>query len=656
MPQKLSAARRKTLLYLFSGALIGALVFFAVHTGAALNVTNDRWILTGYVEKDILQHYTGWLFYRESPLSFPLGLAPSMHSAVSYSDSIPLAAIVFRFFAAWLPATFQYFGLWTLLCYILQGVSAALLLSLFSESIPAVLGGTVLFCTSPILLERSFRHTALASQFLILFALYLYFLNRRQGFRFRAGYLVLLGFATAIHPYFVPMVFAILFADLAEYAVRTRRFVRPLGFLAAGFAVVLGVGYAIGMFSAGSADLATGYGHFCMNLNSLFDPVSTGGIVWSSVLKQRPQGLGSADGFNYLGFGVLLALAPCGVLFLMQKRRRGVWETLRRHWALAFVSVCLTLFAISTTVIYGNLVLVRLTLPAALETLCSTFRSSGRMFYPVYYLIFLFVFSVLTKCRPAKARWLPAALVLVLAAAQLWDMAPALAAKRSFFTEQRQDFSYPLQSAVWEQVGGQYTHICSLDVSLYQAVYPAYFAASHGMTTDDAFTARYDTAQRQTANKETLARLESGQYDPDTLYLTSDYDTFLALARTAGDAAYAVEADRFWYLLIPKKAGVTITPDATAALYPKLPLYLADYSDDDWTHGVLNADASVAIFRADETTPDWASAESLTANGVTYQILSAEPRGDGYCALTLDTPDAGVLRDTVLTVRMRGEA
>ncbi|MCI2046522.1 MAG: DUF6311 domain-containing protein [Faecalibacterium sp.] len=656
MPQKLPAARRKTLLYLFSGALIGALVFFAVHTGAALDVTNDGWILTGYVEKDVLQHYTGWLFYRESPLGFPLGVAANMGSTVSYSDSIPLAAILFRLFAAWLPETFQYFGLWTLLCYILQGISAALLLSLFSESFPAVLGGTVLFCTSPILLERSFRHTALASHFLILFALYLYFSNRRQGFRFRAGYLVLLGLATAIHPYFVPMVFAILFADLAEQAVRTRRFARPLGFLAAGFAVVLGVGYAIGMFSAGSADLATGYGHFCMNLNSLFDPVSTGGIVWSNVLKQRPQALGSADGFNYLGLGVLAAAPPCGIIFLMKKRWRGALETLRRHWALALVSLCLTLFAVSTTILYGNLVVVRLTLPAALETLCSTFRSSGRMFYPVYYLIFLFVFSMLAQCRPAKAHWLPAALVTAVAVVQLWDMAPALAAKSSFFAEHRQDFTYPLQSAVWEEAGSHYTRVCSLDVSLYQAVYPAYFAASHEMSTDDAFTARYDTAQRQTANKETLARLESGNYDPDTLYITSDYDTFLALACTAGDAAYAVEADRFWYLLIPKKQGVTISADATSALYPALPLYLADYSDDDWTHGVSNANPSVAIFREDETTPRWADAESITADGKEYTVLAAKSRGDGYCEVTLDTPDAGVLRDTVLAVQLRGEA
>ncbi|MEG1274869.1 MAG: hypothetical protein RSD27_04160, partial [Ruthenibacterium sp.] len=58
--QKLHQSRR--LLLALMGALLGAAAFFCIHTGASLNVTADAWILDGYVEKDILQHYTGWLF------------------------------------------------------------------------------------------------------------------------------------------------------------------------------------------------------------------------------------------------------------------------------------------------------------------------------------------------------------------------------------------------------------------------------------------------------------------------------------------------------------------------------------------------------------------------------------------------------------------
>jgi hypothetical protein len=265
MLQSPQILRRKRALLALGGALIGLILFLAINTAASLDVTNDRWLAGGYVEKDILQHYAGWLFYRASPLTFPLGIAQQMNYpyglAVSYTDSVPLFAILFRLLSPILPATFQYFGIVTLLFYMLQGAAAAMLLSLFSESVPAVLAGTVLFTASPILLERSFRHTALAAHFLLLTALYLYFQNRR-AFRWRASWLVLLGLATAIHPYFLPMLFALFFADLLEQAVHTRHFAKPAGFLLAGFGVVLAVGWVIGLFSTSASGNATGYGYF----------------------------------------------------------------------------------------------------------------------------------------------------------------------------------------------------------------------------------------------------------------------------------------------------------------------------------------------------------------------------------------------------------
>ncbi len=650
-------ARRRTQLFVLLGALMGFAAFFAVNTAAALDVTNTGWILTGYVEKDVLQHYTGWLFYRQSAFGFPLGIAQNMNwpygCAVTYTDSIPLFAILFRFISAWLPASFQYFGWYALLCYVLQGASAALLLSLFSESLPAVLAGTALFVFSPVMLERTFRHTALTAHFLLLLALYLYCKNARQGFRYRRGYLVLLGLAVTLHPYFLPMLFAILFADLLQQAVRARDWKRPLGFLLAAFGVVGAVAWSIGIFSTSSSGNATGYGYFCMNLNSLFDPLSTGGVVWSRVISTRPQGLGSADGFNYLGLGILAALLPCAALWLRLRGFAGVRAALRRHWALLLCCLCLTAFAVSPTVLYCNTILLRPQLPAWLDSLCSTFRSSGRMFWPCYYLIFLFVFSALAqwKLKARALRAAPAVLLLALAAVQIWDLAPALAYKRSYFTAPAAQYEYPLQSGVWAQLAGHYSHFCSLDDSLYQAVYPAYYAAASGMTTNDGFTARYDAAARRQEQDATVAALQKGEYDPDTLYATSDYDTFLALARTAGDKAWAVRADRYWYLLIPKKDGVAAPQaDADTALYPDLPLEIVDYSDDNWTHGIRNSDHAVCLFHDDETTrPLLANASALEYGGVRYVILGMDDSDEGWIMVTLDIEDAAALTEKTLT-------
>ncbi len=654
---KTSAARRRVPLCVMLGALIGCIAFFAVNTAASLDVTNVGWVLTGYTEKDILQHYTGWLFYRQSALGFPLGVAQNVNwpygCAVTYTDSIPLFAIIFRFFSAMLPADFQYFGWYTLLCYLLQGASAALLLTLFTEHIAAVLSGTVLFVFSPILLERSFRHTALAAHFLLLFALYLYFANARRGFRYRWQYLALLALATTLHPYFLPMLFAVLFADLVQQAVRTRQWKKPLGFLLAAFAVVGATAYCIGIFSTASSGNATGYGYFCMNLNSLFDPLSTGGTVWSNVISTRPQGLGSADGFNYLGLGVLAALLPCAVLLVLTRRAAGLKALLRRHWMLLLCCGVLTVFAVSTTVLYCNTVLLRLSLPAWLDGLCSTFRSSGRLFWPVYYLIFLFVFSSLAQWQPKKAalRHLPVLLLAALTAVQVCDLSPALAAKRSYFAAPQAQYENPLQSKVWDELAGRYTHFCSLDETLYQAVYPAYYAAVNGMTTNDGFSARYDADTRKMEREATVSQLLLGQYDTDTLYVTSDYDTFRALARTAGSAAWAVRADAHWYLLIPKKAGVAApSADENTAVYPDFPLEIVDYSDDNWTGGILNANHAVCAFYDDETTrPLLQDASALVCDGASYRILKKDYSDEGWVMVTLDIEDAGVLTGKVLT-------
>lgn len=72
--------------------------------------------MAGYDESDIIQHYSGWLAFRNSEWSFPLGLAKDMAiedgTYISFTDSIPWVAIFFKLFNQFLPETFQYFGLY----------------------------------------------------------------------------------------------------------------------------------------------------------------------------------------------------------------------------------------------------------------------------------------------------------------------------------------------------------------------------------------------------------------------------------------------------------------------------------------------------------------------------------------------------------------
>ena len=96
-------------------ACMGVLAFLVIYGPAPLDPTADTWLLAGYDEGDITQHYAGWLAFRNSPWAFPLGYAANLSVPdgviISYTDSIPWVAILCKLLRGLLPATWQYFGL-----------------------------------------------------------------------------------------------------------------------------------------------------------------------------------------------------------------------------------------------------------------------------------------------------------------------------------------------------------------------------------------------------------------------------------------------------------------------------------------------------------------------------------------------------------------
>ena len=214
-----SSRTHKRALFLL-GALIGTGVFLCLYGTSTLHPGNDAWILNGYDEWDIQQHYAGWMLFRNSHWSLPLGLADTIAvpdgTVISYTDSLPWVSIFFKLLRGALPTTFQWFGWYTLACFALQGAAGALLCGRNTSERSVWQGwalpllGALLFCMLPTLWERAFRHTALASQWLILFALYFY-LEYRQALAagrepFPWQFPLLAFAAVGIHPYFLPPV------------------------------------------------------------------------------------------------------------------------------------------------------------------------------------------------------------------------------------------------------------------------------------------------------------------------------------------------------------------------------------------------------------------------------------------------------------------
>lgn len=660
--------------YFCCGAILGIVVFLLLYGLSPLDVTNDTWLRNGYIEADIQQHYAGWLFYRQSPISFPFCFAPNINwphgLSVAFTDSIPLFATVFRILSPILPETFQYFGLFTLLCFALQGGFAALLLSLFTYNLPAILLGTIPFVFSPILLERAFRHTALAAHFFILGALYYYIRGTREKRFSYKGLFALNCLTLGVHPYFAPMTYAITFALFLEHCVSQRTFKKPCLFLILNLLGTAFSGWIFGLFQGGSASGGSGihYGYFCMNLNALWNPSSRNMPNWSLFLPQQNQTLGNYDGFNYLGAGIL----GCGIFVvatcLLRYKDTHPWQMLKKRFGLIFVCVCLSIFAVSNVITINGVVLTQLKIPQAFINIATTLRSSGRLFWPVYYLIFIgCIVGVIRLCQNKKRSFLLVALSII-SLTQLLDLSPALLEKfQSFRNYQAQGYNLLAYSNTnglrefFESIGTQYNHLIALDPLTKTGLTLALYTADHEMTsTDTSFIARYNEEQAIIRREEYFEKIQNGSIPTDCLFLTEQESTFLQLADNAQQQGAWCgvlmdmqnnEETPLLYVIAPQ---MKYTGALAVEYSDDYPLHIADYSDDYWEHGILSLNLEqinreqdknrvILFYDTPFTRRKLENATALSVDNVEYLIISVSDKDAGWLMVTLDIDDAHIL-------------
>ncbi|MBU1909984.1 MAG: hypothetical protein KJ726_08055, partial [Verrucomicrobia bacterium] len=350
------------LLSVGAGALFMLLLF-----SETLAPGYDDWMM---VHDDPAQHIVGWNFFRFSEWTFPPGLiknyGPPTGVSISYTDALPLLAFPFKAIAFLLPTRFQYFGIWLLLSYMLQGLFGYLVVRAVTRDDWLGLLGACFFIQSPIMLWRVQFHLALAGHWLVLAGIWL---NIRRHERFQhAGWMVVLVMSLLTHPYLALMNIFLMLADALRLwrPARKKTFSRMLLFVAEQTAVLAMAAWLLGLFGAEFQKEGTGYGLYSLNLNALFNPTSYL-QNWSRlfpklglVYKQR------FEGFNYLGLGGMILLFA-GVAGTLLKRDIAVFK---RQFPLALVCTCLTLLALSHTVAFGEHILFKVPLPSFLmETL-----------------------------------------------------------------------------------------------------------------------------------------------------------------------------------------------------------------------------------------------------------------------------------------------
>lgn len=543
-------------------AVFGIMLFVMLYGIMPLDVTNDAWIMAGYDEDDLTQHYAGWVQFRTSEWSFPLGMIGDMAEGtgtmLSFTDSIPLLAIFFKLFDFMLPETFQYFGWYNLLCFVLQAIAGYQLVRRKSDSTMFCYMGTLLFLFSPILWERAFRHSALASHWFVLFALLIYLKSRearRNGEQsFPKSYIVLNVLTVLIHPYFLPMVMIFTALTVWENIIEFRSYLKNAAFFIVNAITAFVSGWFIGALGWGVESSRFGYGYFSMNLNAPVNPKSLGGYDWSVFLPELPQMSGNYDGFNYLGMGILLLLLPASILAVRKVYNRTLHNNVeKRQWIrtniwFLLAMLFMTVFAVSNVVSCNDREFLSIPLPYRIYELCGIFRASGRMFYPVYYVLYTGIIYQLAEYAKPKTAFIVLMAGLLIQAA---DLSGVMAEKHQAMAE-NVDYRSLLDEIELAELAKGHRKITVSEVwDIIELQRLSVWAGKNGLKTSYSIANSGTYQESDLLASEEIEALKSGEYDKTIIYVTQNPEVFKIWLRNLEEDEITKYYYNDYYYLIP---------------------------------------------------------------------------------------------------------
>lgn len=534
---------------------IGAAVFLALLGPGVLDPANIAWMQ----RNDPATYYLSWSFFRATPWGWPPADNPlfgiEIASTIFFTDAVPLLALTMK--ATLAPATgpWQYHGAWLLLCFALQGVFAQRIAALFLPDAASRLMVAALACLAPVLLWRlngphaHTGHYALMGHWLLLAAGWLCL---RPPPASQALAWVALGvLAALVNAYLLAMVLAAWGADVVRRGWRAGL---PVEVVAMASAVAGGLWLAGFRSLPGGGMADSGFGLFRANLLTLFDPQR-----WSLPLARLPWGPGEYEGFGYLGLGGIGALL--GAVWLA--RRDLTRLPARGRWPLLAVIAGLAAFAVSNVVAFGPVVLAVIPVPAPVEPLLAMFRSSGRMIWPLHYLVLLGAAIVLARrLGPGRA---PLALGLVLAL-QVADGVRGWLPVAIQARESGPAWATPLEDPFWAEAAQHYQRLRRIPAgnALPGWAPLADLAATHGIGTDSVYLARVAREPLAALHARGAQMVATGRFDPAEFYVLDDASACAAAPRVDAGRDLLVRLDGLNVLAPGWLAGRAAPARATA--------------------------------------------------------------------------------------------
>jgi len=452
-----------------------------------INPNNIEWLQSG----DLSQYQIGWNFFKDDIWRFPLGSNPNYgiyyEGSIVFSDSIPLFAIFFKIFNKFLPESFQYFSSWILLCIYFQLFFSFKIIYKLSSNLTFSLISSLFFCISTIFLNRSGIHLSLLGQWIILLVFYIE-INQTKNKRLYRSLSILL--SVLIHFYFT-VILALFYIflniyDFIKKKIKLKSFVIEFSI---NFILVIFLMYVVGYFTINLDDgLGWGYGFYNYNLNSFFNPLggdNFGSFSWSLFLPTQPFQNAEREGFSYLGISGIIFLFLF-VYNLFSKKYLIIYSNQK----LLFICSLFIILATSNEINFGERNILSVPLNNYIYLLLSSIRASGRLIWPVYYLIF--IFGIIFTFKNFKNKN-PSLIISILLFIQVMDLYPGLKNYKfgSQYISTFQDDK--IKNDVWKNLSNNFDEIRLIEPKNYSNIYnkmSKYLLTENYKKTDIAYLAR----------------------------------------------------------------------------------------------------------------------------------------------------------------------
>ena len=515
--------------------------------------TDNSWINS----IDMVQDLVSWNFFNDDIWRFPIGMNPNygldIGNSIVFTGSIAVFAILFKLINFTLPENFHYFNLWFFICFFLQSfVAYKILHHLTKNSLYSFLG-SLFFLISPIMIGRLIMHMTLAAHWLILLGFFIEISSPKKD---KLKYwIILISLSSLIHFYLTIILLGIFFIFSFNNLIQFKNIKEFLFDNFLNLLILILVMYIFGYFKVPLTDsMGTGYGFWKLNLASIFNPLQNIGeanIEWSNILPSIPMKVGEEiEGFNYLGFGGIILLISLIILSIYNIKKINL------NKILPYILICIVFLLLSLTnkIHYSNYQIINIQIHEYLYGMLGIIRASGRLFWPIYYIIFIGSIYLIHKTFSRKNSIL---IILLLLIIQVYDLSKGF---KNIYNKKIFSVNKKIEPDIfWNNIDKKYTLIRTTylnnNSSLIQEMKDIILNSNFD-STDIVRLGRYNRTNASLSRQKLYLDFNNKIINKNTIYIVANINHLRNLKQLFTDEEVSFYFINNFWVMIPEKSNI----------------------------------------------------------------------------------------------------